>query len=267
MCSNFTILQAYRQYLGAAGRTRGTIEVRVSHIRRLIPLGNFTDISAHQIIEWLAEGCWAPTTRRSIRSSFCVFFTWLQKEGYRLDNPAARLPRVRPPRALPRPASESTVISAMRKAPPRVALMIEIMAKCGLRRGEVCKIHSKDVRRSGCDRLLRVSGKGGHQREIPLPPHIARVILDAQGYLFPGQISGHLAAATVGKLISRYLPTGVTPHALRHRYGTEVYSRSHDIRATQVLLGHARLDTTAIYVAVSDVARAQAAAKAWKISA
>lgn len=157
-------------------------------------------------------------------------------------------------------------MTAVRHAGRREQLMIELMALCGLRRGEVATVHSSDLHTSGGVDMLRIEGKGGHIRYIPVPPHIASQIREAQGWVFPGQIGGHLAAATVGKLVARHLPSGVTPHALRHRYATEVYSRSRDIRAVQALLGHARLDTTEVYVAVSGESTQAAAQTGWRIA-
>ena len=63
------------------------------------------------------------------------------------------------------------------------------------------------------------------------------------------------------------LPPGVTAHAVRHRFATVVYARSRDIRAVQTLLGHAKLDTTMVYVGVSDASTTTAAATAWSTAA
>lgn len=71
----------------------------------------------------------------------------------------------------------------------------------------------------------------------------------------------------VGELVGGVLPPGVTAHALRHRFATVVYARSRDIRAVQTLLGHAKLDTTMVYVGVSDASTTTAAATAWSTAA
>ena len=81
------------------------------------------------------------------------------------------------------------------------------------------------------------------------------------------QIDGHLSARRVGELVGACLPDGMTGHQLRHRYATTVYRTSHDIRAVQTLLGHARLDTTMIYTAVDNDAALNAAAGAWRLTA
>lgn len=141
--------------------------------------------------------------------------------------------------------------------------MIELMAYGGLRRGEVATVRAEDV----TGQWLRVAGKGGHVRAVPLPPHLAARVARGTGWLFPGQIDGHLSARRVGELIRECLPDGTTPHQLRHRYASTVYRSSRDIRAVQSLLGHARLDTTMVYTAVDKDSVGRAAEGAWKLSA
>ena len=145
-----------------------------------------------------------------------------------LDNIAA--PRV--PRGVPRPLGDDVIRDALAKADARTSLMVELMAYGGLRRGEVAGVRAEHV--SG--QWLRVTGKGGHTRMVPLPPHLARrVQVAGPGWIFPGQINGHLSARRVGELIRECLPDGMTPHQLRHRYATSVYRTSGDIRAVQEL--------------------------------
>jgi site-specific recombinase XerD len=85
---------------------------------------------------------------------------------------------------------------------------------------------------------------------VPLPDDLAEELLNYDGYIFSGQIDGHLSAAYVSKLMSRELD-GATGHQLRHRYATRAYQLGgNDIRAVQELLGHASVATTQIYTAV-----------------
>lgn len=70
-------------------------------------------------------------------------------------------------------------------------------------------------------------------------------------WLFPSPQGGHLTAHHLGKVVSRWLPEGYTTHTLRHRAGTVAYARTHDLRAVQELLGHAKPETTAIYTEVA----------------
>lgn len=100
---------------------------------------------------------------------------------------------------------------------------------------------------------LRVIGKGGKTRHVPiLRQDLLAQIIDAHGFLFKGNIDGHLSAAYVSRLISASLGNRTTAHQLRHRFATEALRGTHDLRAVQELLGHASLATTQIYTDVAD---------------
>lgn len=248
--------------LKAAGLSPETIDLRQRHVHRaLAQIGQpLDDLSERDLIDWFATQKWKPATRRSYRASLQLFFKWRANAGLGA-NLADNLPSVAVPRAIPRPASDQIILEAIRTAPPRVQLMMELMAYGGLRRGETSRVHSRNLN----GEWLEVTGKGGHTRLVPLPPHLCNQIRDARGWLFPGDIDGHLSAPYVGKLVSRHLPTGITAHMLRHRFATVTYRRSKDIRAVQTLLGHAKLDTTMIYVGLDDDARRAAAGGAWSL--
>lgn len=271
--SNTRYISDFSAWLLAAGRARGTVELRRYHVARALGvLGDAAQVSTSALVEYLARPEWSASTRRSVRASLVTFYRWAAASGIVERSPAAALPSVLTPRGLPRPASEHAIVQAMAAgsagSDDRAALIVEVMATMGLRRCEVCKIHTRDLLSDlGGGHALRVEGKGGHVRTVPVPPSIAARVIAANGWLFPGQIEGHLSAAYVGKLASRALPPGITPHQLRHRYGTVAYGRSGDIRAVQELLGHAKLETTAVYVAVSGQAARAAGVGAWTIAA
>ena len=257
------ILESWSRSMRAASLSEETIKLRRAHIRRaLSEIGKpLSEITAADLIEFLAGHEWSPATRRSYRSSLVAFVKHAANLG-EIDSRAADLPPARVPRSLPRPAADSAIDIALKAAPPRVQLMIELMSLGGLRRGEVARVRAEDL--SG--EWLTVVGKGGHTRVVPLPGHVCHRVRQHKGFLFPGAIDGHLSARRVGELVRDALPTGVKPHQLRHRYATTVYRHSGDIRAVQTLLGHAKLDTTAIYVHVANQDQRHAAETAWKLA-
>ncbi|ARB87931.1 tyrosine-type recombinase/integrase [Corynebacterium diphtheriae] len=259
----------YQEHLLAGGRARGTIHVRISHISRCL---TFIDkplwaVTTGDIERWLAAGEWGPAARKSARTSVRVFFAWAVREGLIETNPAITIIPVPQVRSVPRPCPDALISDAMKVAAPRVRLAIEIMATCGLRRDECARVRAGDVEPVGQGWILRVRGKGGHERLIPCPPHLARRIAAAQGWVFPGGANGHVSAGWLGKLISRALPGAWTPHKIRHRYATVAYGDTYDLRAVQELLGHASVATTQIYTAVSDTSMRSAARAAWTIAA
>ncbi len=263
-------LQGWRNHLAAGGRAPGTIKLRISHIHAAARAleTRLEDVDAPALEHYLARPGWSPSTRRSHRSSLRLFFAWAAATGHIDADPAAALPSVIQPRALPRPATEEATDAALRTTDERTRLMVGLMALAGLRRDEVARVRGAELLDGVDVTRLRIVGKGGHVRVVPIPGHLAAAIRRrGTGWTFPGQIDGHLSARRVGELVGGVLPPGVTAHALRHRFATVVYARSRDIRAVQTLLGHAKLDTTMVYVGVSDASTTTAAATAWSTAA
>ena len=263
------VLRGYADELRAAGRSKGTITVRMSHVRRtLAAIGKPpAEVTRRDLIDYLASRELAPSTRRGVRASLRSFFGWYSIEYGQGESIAARLPAVPLPRAVPRPASDHDIAEAMKAAPEWVALAIEVMATCGLRRAECACLRSDDVTPVGQGWTIRVVGKGGHVRVVPCPALLARRLRARQGWVFPGGQGGHVSPGWLGKQVSRVMGDGLTSHTLRHRYASVAYLRSHDLRAVQTLLGHASVATTQIYTSVDDGSVRDVAAGAWDIVA
>lgn len=268
---NIEVLRGYQSELVAAGRAKGTIEVRMSHVRRCLEaIGKpARAVTRRDLIDWLAGAEWSKATRRSVRTSLRMFFGWLAEVDGVGESIAENLPVIAVPRAVPRPAADFDVMEAMRRSPEWVALAIELMATCGLRRTECACVKGSDFVAVGQGWSLRVIGKGGHERVIPCPAGLALRIRARSrgGYVFPGGQNGHVGPAWLGKQVSRVLGQGLTAHTLRHRYASVAYSHSHDLRAIQELLGHASVATTQIYTAVDEPAVRAVAESAWRIAA
>lgn len=264
---NCQVVSEWGYYLAALGRSKGTRQVRLSHVRRLLEFVGrpICDVATSDLVAWLGSQTWGPATRASARASIQTFFEWTTESGYTTTDPAAALPPVRVPRGLPRPLPDPLIFDALTTVDQRARLAIELMAECGLRRAEVASLRASDVEAAGRGWILRIKGKGGDTRAVPCPPGLARRLRSAGGYVFPGGAGGHISPGWLGKLISRALPPGATPHQLRHRFATVAYQESRDLRAVQTLLGHASPATTQIYAAASDESTEAAARAAWKI--
>nr|WP_252893411.1 site-specific integrase [Mobiluncus curtisii] len=119
--------------------------------------------------------------------------------------------------------------------------MVRFAALCGLRACEICTLRGN----AWDGELLRVKGKGGRVRVIPLQDSTLIYSLEScPGWLFPGRIDGHLSAQYTAKLLGSALPPGVTGHSLRHRFGTVAYRATHDLLAVGAVMGHVKTDTT-----------------------
>lgn len=247
----------WQTFLLASGVPESTLGQRVYHLSRFaqeIGVGPFV-VTFGVLAEWMASHDWAPNTRRSYRASLRAFYSWAMATGLTDHSPAALLPAIRVPRAKPRPAPEAAYRAALDVADPRVRRAILLAAQCGLRRGEIARAHTEHVEADLMGYSLRVVGKGGHVRMVPLPEDLAEEILALEpGWVFPSQRGGHVTPHHLGKLVSRCLPGSLTTHTLRHRAATVAYAATHDLRAVQEFLGHAKPETTAIYTQVPDEA-------------
>ena len=114
--------------------------------------------------------------------------------------------------------------------------------------------------------MLRVTGKGRRQREVPVLPVVRAAVAVWLRYhprqqppapLFVGVRGQRLDAAVAQRTLRNFrrltgLPEHATPHALRHSFATHLLAAGADLRAIQDLLGHAKLSTTQRYTAVSN---------------
>lgn len=155
---------------------------------------------------------------------------------------------------------------------PRDRLVCSLMAYCGLRVSEACKLRVEHLDLDGAT-LLVYQGKGAKDRMVPLPdrllPELRSFVGERRaGYVFPairnhGNGRMHLSRRYVEDLVPRAgegaeIPKRVKPHSLRHTFATRLIAAGVDIRVVQDLMGHADIKTTAVYLHV-DVERLRAA--------
>ena len=209
----------------------------------------------------LTESGVQPPTLNSSASALRFFF------GITLDRAelARHLARVHYPRKLPRVLSPEEVGRLLEGAPGpglKYKAALSIAYGAGLRAGEVMMLRVSDI--DSKRMLIRVEqGKGKKDRHAMLSPQLLELLrawwlqCRSQGWLFPSrdpllpitarQLNRvcHMAAEAAG------LGSWVSPHILRHSFATHLLENSIDVRVIQVLLGHAKLETTARYTHVA----------------
>jgi integrase/recombinase XerD len=197
-------------------------------------------------------------------------FRFAVEERILPDSPVADLRQPRLPRRLPGTLAEGEVprlleAAAASPTPLRDQALLEVLYGAGLRVTEAVSLRLDAVFLG--ERAMRVLGKGDKERVVPLGRRaIARVkgYLDgARPTLLRGRVSRHLFVTRRArpftrmgfwKLLRRWaLAAGIrplSPHKVRHSFATHLLERGADLRAIQMMLGHADLSTTQIYTHV-----------------
>jgi len=205
-------------------------------------------------------------------SALRQYFAFLQDEGERADNPALDIARPATRRPLPRilthddverlfaQAGEEAEGEASPAAAIRLLLLLELLYGSGLRASELVSLPRRAI--AGERAFLIVRGKGDKERLVPLSER-ARVALDrwlpllAEGsaWLFPSG-KGHVSRVRLFQMLRDLAgragvdPQSVSPHVLRHAFATHLLEGGADLRALQLMLGHADIATTEIYTHV-----------------
>lgn len=240
--------------LQAGGASPNTLTTRRDHLQRAARAlgGSPWSVTAAQVLAWAGSQDWRRETRRSVYASLRSFWRWAQAAGLCTASPAADLPRVRPEPANPRPTPEAIYRDAWDAADARQRLILDLAAHLGMRRGEIALVHQRDLHPDLLGWALTVHGKGGKDRQTPIPDELRRRVIVAAlaggGWAFPGDVDGHLSAQRVGNLASMLMPPGWTLHTLRHRAGTIAYAGGCGLLEVQEFLGHASVATTQRYV-------------------
>jgi len=213
------------------------------------------------------------TTANRRLTVFKRYFRWALRERLLSSDPTLRLMAARQPLRLPKSLSEAQV-EALLAAPDvgtplglRDRTMIELMYASGLRVSELVNLKSVHVGLN--EGVLRVLGKGSRERLVPFGAEahdwLRRYLGEARAAILAGQASQALFVTRRGTGMSRQmfwllikkhaLNAGITaplsPHTLRHAFATHLLNHGADLRAVQLLLGHADIGTTTIYTHVA----------------
>jgi integrase/recombinase XerD len=213
------------------------------------------------------------TTANRRLSVFKRFSRWALREHLIEADPTLKLQAARQPLRVPKSLSEAQV-EALLGAPDadtplglRDRTMIELMYASGLRVSELVGL--KTVYVSLDEGALRVTGKGAKERLVPFGAEahawVRRYLAEARAAILKGQASDALFVTARGgpmtrqmfwKLIKAHaLRAGIhaplSPHTLRHAFATHLLNHGADLRAVQMLLGHADISTTTIYTHVA----------------
>ena len=205
-------------------------------------------------------------------SALRQFFAFLQGEGERADNPALDIARPATRRPLPRILTHAHVARLFEQAgeeasgetPPaaavRMLLLLELLYGSGLRASELVSLPRRAI--AGEREYLIVRGKGDKERLVPLSErarealdHWVPLLADGSTWLFPSG-KAHISRVRLFQMLRELAaragidPAAISPHVLRHAFATHLLEGGADLRALQLMLGHADIATTEIYTHV-----------------
>ena len=204
---------------------------------------------------------------------FKRYFRWALRERFISADPTLKLQSAKQAMRSPSMMSERQV-EALLAAPngnsplgQRDRAMLELMYASGLRVSELVGL--KTFHASLNDGVLRVMGKGSKERLVPFGQvarqALERYLADARWQILDGQQTEDLFVTARGSGMSRVMfwmivkkyalvadiRTALSPHTLRHAFATHLLNHGADLRAVQLLLGHADISTTTIYTHVA----------------
>jgi integrase/recombinase XerC len=252
-------------------------EFLCGHLGKTVTLADLAALAAADWRAFMAErrrgGAGARTLQRQL-SAIRSFFAFARKR-WGLDNPALALVEApKAPRRMPRPVSETAAKALIEDAganaeawiAARDAAVLSLLYGCGLRISEALSLTGREADPPS---PLRIAGKGGKTRIVPVIPAVKEAVaryaglcpfdLEPTAPLFRAKRGGALSARQVQAMMQTLrsrlgLPSSATPHALRHAFATHLLAHGGDLRAIQDLLGHASLSTTQIYAEVDGAA-------------
>lgn len=240
---------AAQRVSGKRPATLYSLRQRLEHMARRVHAGPW-DMVADELIDYAADQDWARETRRGRQAAFVSFYAWAQRRGLITTSPTAELESIKPGDPNPNPVPDHVYLAALIQADEDEALWIDLAAEHGLRRGEIAQVHSGDILPTLLGFDLRVHGKGGKLRLVPLTNSMARALHEREaGFAFKGQDHGHISPRWLGTRVTRLLEEPWTIHKLRHRAATRFWIVSGgDPYAVADLMGWANINMVRIYV-------------------
>lgn len=228
------------------------------------------------------DGLAAPSLARSL-SGIRSLIRFLEKRGELTSAAVSAVGAPKAPRRLPRPLGVADALSVVSDAgslaeepwiAARDSAVLALLYGAGLRISEALSLTVAEAPPE-TGGALRVTGKGGKTRLVPVLPAVGRAVAAyirlapfrpaPDEPLFRGAKGGPLSPRIVQLALQRLrgalgLPETATPHALRHSFATHLLGSGGDLRTIQELLGHANLSTTQVYTSVD----AERLVAAWK---
>ncbi len=256
---------------------RGFLLFLSKHLGYLPGLGDLAVLTSPDFRGYLAgrnaDGLSRSSTARAV-STLRSFFRFLERRNLAENAAIHALRPQKIPRSIPKALSAEDALETVSEVEKlseetwvgkRDKAFLFLLYGCGLRIGEAIGLNRGHVDGADAD-MIRVIGKGGKERIVPVLPAVQEAIADylaicpynlkAEGPLFVGVRGARLNPGVAQKQVRMVrkllrLPETATPHAFRHSFATHLLAGGGDLRTIQELLGHASLSTTQRYTDVN----------------
>lgn len=242
----------------------------IENRQRIDNIANVSQRNLRAYVRYLNAENISPNSIKRAISCIRNYHQFLVSEGKMDNNPVLQIDTPKVARKLPNVLSVEEIDKILhfipKKAPmaKRDIAIFEMMYSCGLRVTELCNFKMSNILWDS--EMIRVDGKGGRQRFVPIGP-IARTNL--KNYinkerpslikknpnipeLFLSRNGNKLTRMMIWILLKKWTSTAeitkeVSPHTLRHSFATHLLEGGADLRSVQEMLGHADISTTQIY--------------------
>ena len=257
-------LAAYRRDLSMYARWLD------AEAQRALDQSTETDLRAYAVARHAGS---KPSSTNRRLTVFKRYFRWALREARVVADPTLKLLGARQALRVPKTLSEAQV-EALLAAPDvdvplglRDRAMLELMYASGLRVSELVGL--KTVHLGLSEGALRVTGKGAKERLVPFGEEahawLLRYQKEARATILGGKSTDALFVTARGAAMTRQMfwklvkahalraaiDAPLSPHTLRHAFATHLLNHGADLRAVQMLLGHADISTTTIYTHVA----------------
>lgn len=243
-----SLTDQWAAHMTFTGSAPSTVATRTRALRRLErQRGDLSTLTHADLVGYLSQYGHA-STRATVLSYIRCFYAWALDQRILDEDPTARLPRVKVPTSVPRPAPVDEVVALLRSAPPRTRSFALLMAYAGMRCCEVAGFRKEHATRSPDGRwwIDIPVAKGGHHQSVPVASWVAEEVLAGPSWTVKTQ--------TVQKDVReafRAVGSRCTPHQLRHFYGTSALHTTDNLRVVQQMMRHASPATTARYTLIT----------------
>jgi integrase/recombinase XerC len=244
------------------------------HSGEAVSLRILEELGVRDFRSWLAarhkEGLTFKSTARTL-STIRSFYRFLDKQGILRNHTIFNVSMPKVGKSLPKALSAEDAVNATKTIDSmsnedwtgkRDLALLMLLYGCGLRISEALGLKKQNIPTGD---VLRITGKGNKQRELPVLPGVIQAIevylqacphiLKNDDYLFVGVQGKQLQAPVFRKQLQSLrntlgLPESATPHVFRHSFATHLLESGGDLRSIQELLGHASLSTTQQYTKI-----------------